>query len=155
MAESLYYFAYGSNMSTQRMKERLVGYQSRSLGLLHNYELVFNKINHHVKGAGYANIKPVKGKVVEGIVYEIDKAGIEILDGFEGYPVKYTRKLLPIRNSSNKNGIKAHVYIAQPEETSENLMPETIYLQYLLDAKDLLSEAYFYQLESLNSKIKG
>lgn len=153
MADSLYYFAYGSNMSIQRMKERLVAFKSRNLGFLYDYELKFNKINHHVKGAGYANIIPVKGKMVEGILYEIDQSGIEILDGFEGYPVKYTRELLPIK--SNDGMIEAHVYIAQPEETTEHLMPEIIYLQYLLDAKDLLSAEYYHHLESIDAKIKG
>jgi gamma-glutamylcyclotransferase len=148
-----YYFAYGSNMSPQRMNERLVGYKSRSLGILYDFELTFNKINHQVKGAGYANIIAAKGKVVEGVVYEIDKTGLQILDGFEGYPNKYTRELLPVK--CNDSIIESHVYIAQLEETADDLMPEIIYLQYLLDAKDLLSAEYYYKLESIRAKIKG
>lgn len=151
MTKIIHYFAYGSNMSIQRMKQRLVPYKSRQLAILKDYELQFNKINRKVSGAGFANIMPMQNARVEGVLYEIDEAGIKILDGFEGFPHRYSREILPVE--VNGEYIDAQVYIAQVAETARNLKPEIVYLQYLLDAKDLLSADYYFKLESLRATL--
>ncbi|MFW5700223.1 MAG: gamma-glutamylcyclotransferase family protein [Cyclobacteriaceae bacterium] len=152
MAKIIHYFAYGSNMSIQRMNQRLVNYQSRKPALLKGYQLVFNKINRNVSGAGFANIMPVENSWVEGVVYEIEEAGLKILDGFEGYPNRYSRQILPVEVGNQIT--RAHTYIAHKAEIADGLKPEIIYLRYLLDAKDLLSADYYFKLETLQSTLK-
>lgn len=152
MVEIIHYFAYGSNMSVQRMQQRLVRYKSRRPAYLKDFELQFNKINRRVPGAGFANIMPVQDGLVEGVIYEIDDAGLAILDGFEGYPNRYDRKVLPVEVAGEI--IQAHVYIAQEDETGLDLKPEIIYLQYLLDARDLLSADYYLKLETVRSTLR-
>jgi len=90
---------------------------------------------------------------VEGVIYEIDDAGLAILDGFEGYPHRYDRKILPVDVAGEI--VLAYVYIAQEEETdTANLKPEIVYLQYLLDARDLLSADYYLKLETIKSTLR-
>jgi len=87
----VWYFAYGSNLRELRMKERKVTYTARIKGLLHGYELVFNKKAGGKEGYGYANIQKREGATVKGALYAVTAEAISMLDQFEGYPNHYTR----------------------------------------------------------------
>lgn len=152
MRDIIHYFAYGSNMSKTRMQQRLVQYKSRRPATLKGYDLQFNKINRQVAGAGFANIVPQENSMVEGVIYEIDEAGLKILDGFEGYPKRYDRQMLSVEMEGKV--IEANVYIAQRMETKSGLKPEITYLKYLLDGRDMLSADYYFKLEKLKAILK-
>lgn len=138
------YFAYGSNMDFKRLEERGVSFELIGLGILEGYALKFNKVASKRSGAGYANIVQQKGSRVEGLLFSIAK--IEQLDRFEGYPTHYKKEALKIHHSNNV--VEATVYVAAADWVSDDLMPERVYLNRLLAAKDFFSEAYFDFLES-------
>ena len=48
----VYYFAYGSNMDEERLKERCPDSKSVGSGVLKGYKLVFNKIANAERGIG-------------------------------------------------------------------------------------------------------
>ena len=81
------------------------------------------------------------GDYVEGIVYQFDE--IHKLDKYEGYPNHYDRKLMTI--SIGGEPTEAWVYFAQEDRIAEGLMPSKEYLEHLLQGKEYLSEAYFFQ----------
>ncbi|NPV13004.1 MAG: gamma-glutamylcyclotransferase [Ignavibacteria bacterium] len=135
----MWYFAYGSNMSLTRMAQRGVVINQYKPAKLKNFELKFNKISK-TQGA-VANIVPNEGSIVEGVLYEIED--IAVMDKFESFPKHYKRTLVEI------DGISAWVYIAQPEYIVEGLKPNQEYLNYLLEAKDFLSEEYYQKLKSI------
>lgn len=140
------YFAYGSNMDSDRMRERGVNFTSRKKAILKNWELVFNKVSSKNPMEGYANIRPKKESLVEGILYEIEDSDIEKLDYYEGYPFHYNREkvILCIENSEQ---IEAITYVANPGKVKEGLKPSRNYLEYLLNAQDILSKDYYKKLE--------
>jgi gamma-glutamylcyclotransferase (GGCT)/AIG2-like uncharacterized protein YtfP len=144
------YFAYGSNMNIKRMEARGVRFSNRLKACLSGYNLKFNKISTRSAGEGVANIVKEENGIVEGVLYEITKEGIENLDKHEKYPFEYDRRLFSVRLI---NGIehKAHVYIAQPDKISNTLKPTKKYLFHLLCAEDLLSTNYFLKLSSHNT----
>ena len=61
------YFAYGSNHNPDRMKERGVHFSKRQLASLPGYEFRLNYRKRN--GTAAANIAPVEGKTVYGILY--------------------------------------------------------------------------------------
>jgi len=143
------YFAYGSNMNPERMRERGVTFYSRQRLVLPGYSLKFNK-TVSVPNAGAANIIPDENGVVEGVLYKVTVKGILNLDKFEHYPNEYDRVILKVPDQRN-NYIEIKTYIAHPHKTSENLKPRQIYLDHLLAAEDLLSESYYNQLKMLET----
>ena len=139
----IYYFAYGSNMNPNRMADRVGNFEIVGLGILHDFELRFNKIAQNKNGIGYANVVWAPGKNVEGIIYQFEN--IALLDKYEGYPKHYNRKILDIMH--NQSRLKTWVYIAQENQISNGLLPERRYLRHLLVGKEYLSESYFEELK--------
>jgi gamma-glutamylcyclotransferase (GGCT)/AIG2-like uncharacterized protein YtfP len=137
-----YYFAYGSNMNSARMLERVGKFSIIGRGVLSDFKLVFNKKAHGKVGEAYANVMPSPGESVEGIVYQFDE--IQKLDKHEGYPNHYDRKLMKI--SIGGESTEAWVYFAREDRIAEGLLPSKEYLEHLLQGKEYLSEAYFQRL---------
>lgn len=78
------YFAYGSNLVADRMRERGAPFRTARPAVLHGHRLAFDK--RGFDGAGRANVVPAEGGRVHGVLYELDEAGLEALRGFEsGY----------------------------------------------------------------------
>lgn len=146
---NVYYFAFGSNMNIERVKERKVKYLERFPATLKGYRLVFNKPDFNEPGLTYANIQPEENSIVEGALYLTDMESIKILDGFEGVPVHYLRKEIEVISYTG-DIIKAWVYIAI-EDTLKPGKPSKDYLGHLLAGKDLLSENYYEQLISVQT----
>ena len=137
------YFAFGSNMSAQRMHDRLGWSPSRSGVILPDYEMVFNKNSND---GGKANIMYSPGKIVEGILYSVNEEDLLILDKFEGVAAKqYKRYDIEVRDN-NKNYISAVSYKAQ--KTGGIYAPTREYLNYILEGKEFLSSEYYLKLES-------
>lgn len=105
----MYYFAYGSNMSLEHMR-RLCGWHCRLLGraLLDGYEI-------GVDAKGYANIRAKSGDFVNGVMYEIDREGLDLLDEFEGYPDTFGRQEVVVKDEFGVE-YKAQVYAKNSED---------------------------------------
>ena len=142
-----YYFAFGSNMDEQQMKNRKAEFAERQNGVMANWKLVFNKINRKKEGSGYANIVPEYGSIVEGIIYKVSEDAIRILDDWEGVPIAYHKKTMLVENS-NKKSVDCIIYIANHSKTDNSLKPERKYLDHLLEGKEFLSENYFSDLKN-------
>lgn len=86
---TLLYFAYGSNMLSKRLTER-VGYVHRiGVYTLLNHRLLFNSGSFRLNS--YANIEPAEGESVEGVLYNLNETQIHSLDFCEGYPRNYEK----------------------------------------------------------------
>ena len=139
----LNYFAFGSNMSAQRMHERLGWSPSRSGVILPDYEMVFNK---HSNDGGKANIMCSPGDLVEGILYSVNEEDLLILDKYEGVADKqYKRYDIEVQNH-DKNSIATVAYKAL--NTGKVSAPTEEYLNYILEGKEFLSSVYYTKLKS-------
>ena len=137
------YFAYGSNMSAVRMKQRLDWEAPRQSASLENYQLVFNQAGFNDPHWSPANIQPSTGELVEGIVYEVEEKDLKILDVYE----KYYQRLGVDILSSNGTPVKAITYLSQ--NAREEKHPTRKYLNFLLEGKELLSPEYFDDLRQI------
>jgi len=139
------YFAYGSNMDPDRMRERGVNFLKREHAILEGWRLEFNKVSSRNPDEGYANIVKDENSVVEGILYEINDSDLKILDRYEGYPNHYERIKVVVRMANGEN-VEAVTYIAKPDKVKDGLKPSREYLNHLLKGCDLLSEEYCRKL---------
>lgn len=141
-----YYFAYGSNMNVDRVRQRDMAFDHHFGGTLHDYELVFNKKSVKYPGAASANVAAKNGALTEGVLYRLSAPEqIQRMDPFEGYPVRYNRLALPVRQRHETH--LAWVYIANADYIVEGLKPACWYLQHLLAGSSFLSADYMERLK--------
>ena len=76
------YFAYGMNTNQEQMAWRCPKAVSLGAAELPEYELAFRT---------HADINPVPGSSMEGVLWEITDECLAALDQLEGYPSYYTR----------------------------------------------------------------
>lgn len=89
MEKRFNYFAYGSNMNEQRMLERCPGARLVGKATLAGYRLVERL---------YADVEPLSGKVVEGVLWTVTESDVYRLDGYEGVEHGiYARKVRRVR----------------------------------------------------------
>lgn len=141
-----FYFAYGSNMNPERMRARGLAFARFEPGRMHGFRLCFNKRAHNKTGIAYANIAHDPSTLVEGVLYQLE-GDIQVMDPFEGTPVRYSREKFPVDTDSGVTW--AWVYVANPAYIADALSVEENYLNHLLSAGDLLSEDYRQQLSQL------
>ena len=140
-----HYFAYGSNMDSGRVQQRKMSFESASSGRLLDYSLRFNKRSVKYPGAAAANVVASAKGVTEGVVYRLaDPVQIEMMDPYEGYPLRYRRTALPIITKAGV--VDAWVYIANEDYVAEGLAPAQWYLNHLLAGRGYLSASYFESL---------
>ncbi|NBO79430.1 MAG: gamma-glutamylcyclotransferase, partial [Actinobacteria bacterium] len=126
-SDRCWYFAYGSNMDVDRMLERGAPFTQRKRGKMVDHRLVFNKVTSKYPGHGVANVVPERGFEVRGILYEVDRAGIAALDGFEGVRGgHYIRVTMPVAMGDG-TAVDAFVYVAHPDRVEEGLTPHADY----------------------------
>ena len=119
LAAKLLVFAYGSNMCSTRLRQRVA--QAKALGAaqLGGYELKFNK-----KGAdhsGKANIKATgrSSDIVPGVVFQIKKRDAHVLDAAEpGYRRRMCQVTLQARGV-----VSVETYMAYDHVLDQAMVP--------------------------------
>ena len=145
--ESVFYFAYGSNMKSSRLNERIKSAHYITTGYIEGYKFECSKLST-IDGSGKANItKSIEDKTW-GVLYIVCEDDIKILDKEEG---GYNRITLEIIDS-NENSYNAEVYIS--DSMTEVKIPTTLYKRHIVDgAKEhVLPEFYIEFLENLPEK---
>lgn len=156
MSTNSWYFAFGSNMDKQRIKNRLkdIPILDELIVEAPNYILTFDKIKNLEDKSGYANIRPKESSVIYGVGYLQPKEGFDILDKYEGYPYHYTREKV-MTNAISKNNqdqkFEMIAYIGNEDNCSTTcrLKPTRDYLNHLLQRKSDQPEHYQSMLEKI------
>jgi gamma-glutamylcyclotransferase len=123
-----WYFAYGSNMNRAQMRSRAGNILEEHPAHLPNYELRFNKKLRG--GTAGANVQPLQGKTVYGVLYKIEETAFRSLDRYEGVPEHYRRIEVRVTPEDGQ-AVSAQVYIATRVE--KGLRPAGHYLQAILE----------------------
>lgn len=130
MGPTIWYFAYGSNMDSHRLEERVgrsgIKWQK---GKLTRYRLAFNKISSSGEG-GYANIIQDNNGTVYGVLYLLTEEELQKLDRCEGVPNHYGRVTLPVE--TEESIVRAVCYVAAEDKVREGLKPSRKYLEHLV-----------------------
>lgn len=105
---SIYHFAYGSNLNHKQMNCRCVDNEFIKRVYLDNYKFVYDGYSSN-RGGAVANILKSADSIVWGGLYEISKSDLANLDRHERYPKSYGRKELEVKDDQG-NIYKAITY---------------------------------------------
>lgn len=112
--EKIHYFAYGSNMNHEQMKERCNNPVFICKGFLENYDFVYDGYSTTKNGSA-ANIIPKEGSIVWGAIWLIDEGDIKRLDEEEDYPYVYKIEKVIVKDDENKE-YKEWVYLRDKKD---------------------------------------
>ena len=106
------YFAYGSNLSSRRLAERIPGTRAVGAGHLDDYRLVFNKPS--LDGSGKANLIPAPNQRAWGVIWSIPADTWPALDGFEP---GYARTPCRVRDENGQwHSAQVYLWLAESPE---------------------------------------
>ncbi len=143
------YFAYGSNMERHHMKQRCRSAKFVAAARLQDHELNFTGTST-MWGGGVADLNATKGKVVEGVLWEISEADLKALDEYEGYPKLYVRRNVEVEAFDGRK-LEAFAYFMVRPGTYK--APSRRYLRLLVSGAEEhgLSDEYVMRLESIKT----
>lgn len=119
------YFAYGSNLSLEQMKERCVDAKVLKTAVLKDHRLAFGGYSNGWGGA-VATIVPCWGEEVHGVLYDLPEKSGQRLDAYEGHPHVYKRS-----DVTMDCGSKAITYVL---EIDEEKTPSRLYFSVIWNA---------------------
>ena len=141
------YFAYGSNMNPDRVRDRGVVFSTAQSASLSGVSLAFDKVSAKHSGVGHANLVYDRKGLVEGVLYLLDSVtAIITMDRFESAPINYSREVVVV--STNQGEMAAWTYFANPGVRQTGLMPPRSYMKHLLAGEPYLSAEYFAMLRN-------
>jgi len=136
------YFAYGSNMSSRRLRERLPSARSLGQASLADHRLATNKPGRD--GSGKANLVATDGQRAWGVLYAVTVSDWRVLDRFE---LDYLRVHCEVVDHQHQRRI-AHFYVWN--RLGPELAPFDWYLAHLVEGarEHGLPRHYIAQLEA-------
>lgn len=128
-ADRLLYFAYGSNMSSKRLRQRVPSAEPVNTATLSHHSLEFHKASKD--GSAKCNAFETGNceDCVIGVVFDIHHADKANLDHAEGLGFGYDIKQVVI-NSASGRSFKAFTYYAT--DINPSLLPYHWYRQHVL-----------------------
>ena len=119
MSESLYYFAYGSNLHPARLQARIPSAELIDTAYLPGYSLRFHKRGGDGSAKCDAWQEQVQDIALPGAVYQMAAAHKSTLDEIEGpgYRVDY------VRIECQSKSLEAFCYISEPDYVDQSLQP--------------------------------
>lgn len=123
------YFAYGSNMLTERLKARCPGATATGRGFADGAIIEFSKPSKDESGK--ATLRQKAGARTVGVLFEIPKAELHDLDTHEGLGKGYRRcDAFRVRLIDGDGSVTAVTYLATVRDSS--LMPYDWYLALVI-----------------------
>lgn len=150
-AMNFLYFAYGSNMLTQRLKDRVPSAHLITLATLSGYELRWHKVSQDRSGkCDVVQIDSPNSKVI-GVVYEILISEKAALDEAEGLGNGYDQKQVLLETVNGP--LQAQTYYATKIDPSA--VPYDWYKALVIAGakQHKLPEGYISALEKIVAKI--
>jgi gamma-glutamylcyclotransferase len=159
MAERFLYFAYGSNMLTQRLttRGRAPSAQFQSTGFIKGYKLTFDKISNERKSgrrSGKCDMEATAEPAarVYGVLFSIASAEEPALDKKEGVGKGYEKAQISVQTAV---GVQtATAYIATTDAKDATLLPYHWYREYVLQGaiEHGLPAEYIDQVRAVSSQ---
>jgi len=148
---SIAYFAYGSNMASQRLWRRLPGARHVEVGILRGHQLSFRKNDSGLSGKCDIELTDNHRDEVIGVVYEISIDDKKTLDRIEGLGTGYDEKIVQITTLSG-NLLSSVTYFAI--DIDHSLIPYHWYKQHVLRGaiEHGLPADYINKIESIESQ---
>lgn len=118
--ESHVYFAYGSNLSTARLRRRVPSARRHRVGFVHDYDVVFTKQGQD--GSAKATLTTAPGRRAHGCVFMMDAHHKVDLDRVEGLGVGYEEHIVRVEIDDG-DVVEAFTYVATSTHIDDGLRP--------------------------------
>ncbi|MBB4587921.1 gamma-glutamylcyclotransferase (GGCT)/AIG2-like uncharacterized protein YtfP [Rhizobium leguminosarum] len=128
--EHVVYFAYGSNMSTARLRERMPSCKPLGIATLPGYVLRFHKRSVDKSGKCNAFAAGNEDSVI-GVLFSFDPAERAELDKAEGVGSGYEHATVTVTNDKGRRR-KVLTYLATPDYIDDSLKPYGWYKDFVL-----------------------
>ncbi|HEX7903432.1 MAG TPA: gamma-glutamylcyclotransferase [Chitinophagaceae bacterium] len=143
-------FAYGSNMDSKRLTERVSSAKKVVTVFIKGYQLQFNKVSSD--GSGKANMVQTTNydDIVWGVIYEIHDSEKIILDEFEGLGKGYNESQL-LFTDTDGNTYQAQAYLGDVDALNDALLPFDWYKVHCLSGaiEHQLPEDYINKIKEI------
>ncbi|WP_386082698.1 gamma-glutamylcyclotransferase family protein [Vreelandella sp. F11] len=126
----MHYFAYGSNMSLSRLRERVPSAEAIGCFTLSHHDLRFHKLSKDGSGKCDAFFTSDSESVIYGVLFKIDSAEKSALDRAEGLGYGYEEKEVTVLSVHDENPVTATTYVAT--KIDEKLKPYSWYVNHVL-----------------------
>ncbi|RUO22974.1 hypothetical protein CWE09_13660 [Aliidiomarina minuta] len=123
----MFYFAYGSNMSSRRLLARVPSARIVGVGVLPGYQMSFSKFSQD--GSAKCCIQPDKKSSTLGVIFKIPQDQRYTLDRIEGQGYGYTATDVEVLTQSGES-ISAFTYAGT--DLKEGLKPYEWYKHHVL-----------------------
>ncbi|NPA95177.1 MAG: gamma-glutamylcyclotransferase [Thermodesulfobacteria bacterium] len=129
----LHYFAYGSNMSTRRMLQRIPQAVRLTTAVLKGHTLVFHKRGRDGSAKCDAFYTKRSSDRIYGVIYQIPQEHLPILNAFEGLGKGYeiARALVELPHGSSDRS-EMEVFFYQATDIDPKLKPFKWYKVHVL-----------------------
>ena len=118
------YFAYGSNLASARLRERVPSARTRGVALLDGHRLAIDKPGRD--GTAKANLRSSRGASVWGVVYAIDEGHWPALDACER---GYQRIEVVVRLAGASTRVRTYA----SDLCTDDPVPSRAYKRFLVD----------------------
>lgn len=132
MSGSAYYFAYGSNMHSARMRARIPFAVPVETAALAGHALCFDKRGRD--GSAKCNIRPDVARQVRGVVFRIDGLALILLDRIEGSG--YRRLRVSVTGANSGRRYRAHCYSAKSTAVDPRVVAFDWYVEFVVSGAE-------------------
>ncbi len=145
MTVQINYFAFGSNLNHNRLRQRIGYFDTLGVACLSQHQLVFHKQGGDLSGKCTVVAHP--DHTVWGVIYGINPQQKQKLDYFEGVGHGYSAVYYDLEHRGKT--VNALLYQAQLDAMDEALLPFDWYKAYVLSGAKFhrLPEHYIEQIE--------
>ena len=147
----LNYFAYGSNMSLARLRQRVPSADPLGTYCLTAHRLLFHKAGWDDSAKCDAFATGDHGDVVMGVVYRMESQHKSRLDAAEGLGAGYEEKTVVVTNTL---GSRQQAFLYYATHIDEQLMPYSWYLDHVLTGarEARLPAQYVQQIDAVTAR---
>lgn len=132
-SDTLFYFAFGSNMSSKTQKWRNIKFTQKKSAILYNYKLTFDLQGFPFSEGGWGNIKSQIGECVHGVIMEMKKQDFQsTIKDLEGPEYQIIDVQVEDYEGKCFDAIALHV----PEKDGKYFYPSKRYLDLLVSGAE-------------------
>jgi gamma-glutamylcyclotransferase (GGCT)/AIG2-like uncharacterized protein YtfP len=125
------YFAYGSNMLSERLKKRVPGAEILGMASLQKHSLRFHKKSSDGSAKCDLFNTGIETDKIYGVLFEVPDSQLLELDDAEGCGKGYKRNTLKVTDADNAE-VSAMAYVATADAIVADLLPYDWYRELVL-----------------------